>query len=104
MPVFSWIIAIPLLVFVLMEAFPRSSLAVVAELKRRFRLWLIRSYGGKAADALIDEMRVKYGRQGYDTDDVERTAEEYRTDFVEKLGAQYANDLMGEPSIWERYY
>lgn len=104
MSLIVWIITIPVLIFGLMEAYPRHALAIIAELRRRFRLYLINRYGQKAAEAFMEQMRVKYAGKGFDMEEFERLLEECRPEIVERLGTHYADDFLGEPSYLERYF
>jgi hypothetical protein len=84
--------------------FPEATLAVIAELRRRYRLHLINRCGKKATAAFINDMRAKYERKGYDMEGFDEVIEEYKAELIYRLGTRCANDFLGEPSILERYY
>lgn len=104
MPLIFWIIAVPVFFYVLMEAFPLVTLSWIAEARRRFRSYLVNRYGRKMARDFIEELRLKYAKQGYDMKHLDKQIEKLKPMIVEKLGTRYANDFLGEPSIFEKEF
>jgi hypothetical protein len=84
-------------------ALPRESRAMLAELKRQLRLWVIRYSGEQAAKVLAQDFYQAAVRKGHDPKMVKQVLDENWEIICDRLGTPVANDILGEPSPLERY-
>ena len=103
-PIVFWIIFVPVAVYSWMVANPLKAIAIVAEIKRRFRQYLVSRHGKLLAQDYIVRLRVKCKRRGEDMAELEQVFEEMRTQLEEQLGTRYADEFLGEPTEIERYF
>lgn len=104
MIILIWILFVPLALYGLAVANPRGAKAVVAELKRRWRLHLIQKGGEKGVEDFFVEFRTKMLAEGFDEELIREIFEEIRPEIEDRLGRRAANASLGEPSPLERYY
>lgn len=96
--------ALPVLVFASMLAYPETAISILAEVKRRIRLLYIRLHGKRRAETVFNELRRRAAKKGIDRKLVEDVIAEHREILIMKHGTRAANEALGEPSIWERYF
>jgi hypothetical protein len=102
MVILIWILFVPLALYGLAVANPRRAKAVVAELKRRWRLRLIQKGGEKEAEDLFREFQARMLAEGFDEELIEEVFEEHRAEVVDRLGRRVANASLGKPTPLER--
>jgi len=83
--------------------FPEQAIAVLAELKRKIRLRIIRQAGKHAAMGLRRDLHSFATRNGIEAELVEEVLAENHGMIVERLGRKYADEVLGEPGPTERY-
>ena len=83
--------------------FPQQTRAVIAELKRHLRLWVIQYYGEKATQEIAQEFYHNAVQNGHDPKLVKKVLDENWEIIRDRLGTPLANDILGEPSPLERY-
>ena len=82
---------------------PCQARALIAELKRQLRLWVIQYAGERAAQAAEHQLFQKAIQAGHDPDLVKEILAEDWDIIRERLGRQAADEILGEPSSLERY-
>ena len=83
--------------------FPNEATALVAELKRRLRLRVIRRTGIAGAEEVRWQLHARAARQGINPILVEQVLAEHHQAIVERLGSAYADEILGEADPIERY-
>ena len=83
--------------------FPQQTRAVIAELKRQLRIWVIQHTGEKAAQEIVQEFYLSAVRKGHDPKIVKQVLDENWEILRDRLGTPLANDILGEPSPLELY-
>jgi hypothetical protein len=81
---------------------PLQAVAFAAELKRRYRRWIVRRHGEEAFNALEKQMRAKAGNNARRQKAVDILMAQERERIIEKFGTDYANWSLGTPSPLER--
>jgi hypothetical protein len=99
-----WVITLSLLLYLLAVSSPASTTAVVAELKRRWRLYLIKRYGNTEFQQFAAKFRKRAVRDGYRKSDIETLLSQHKTLVIERLGTRIVNAKLGEPTPLERYF
>jgi UDP-galactopyranose mutase len=82
---------------------PQEARKLIAELKRKLRLWVIRKSGDQAIQSVTKELYQRAVKAGYDPDLVKEILEEDRDIIHDRLGRLVSDDILGEPSPFERY-
>ena len=96
-----------LLVFALLAwatLMPRDVRSLIAELKRRQRLRLIRRYGSHGAAEVSKRVHKYAEEQGIEVELVEDVLKERHKMIVERIGRRRADEILGEPGPTERYF
>ncbi len=93
---------IPLLYILWIVACPLEAVALAAELKRRYRRWIIQHHGEAAAKMLEKQLRAKAGRDRLKNKAVDIVMGQERERIVEKFGARYSDQSLGLPDPLER--
>ena len=83
---------------------PLPARAIVAEMKRRWRLLLIHRYGQMVAARLLRQFQHEAIAQGFDKELVEATLQAHKPALIEQIGIQVTNQQLGEPTPLERYF
>jgi len=91
------------IVFALFFSFPQQTRAIIAELKRQLRLYVIRYTGERAARDLARDFYQTAIQKDHNPELVKQVLEENWHIIRERLGTPLANDILGEPSTLERY-
>ena len=86
---FSFVASVAVL-FTWVIIFPQQAQALIAELKRRLRLWVIQQTGERAARSVARELYRKAVQAGYDPDLVKETLDEDWDIICERLGRPIA--------------
>ena len=99
---FSFVASVAVL-FTWVIILPQQAQTLLAELKRRLRLWVIQQTGERAARSVTRELYQKAVQAGYDPDLVKEILDEDWDIICERLGRPNADEILGEPSTLERY-
>lgn len=99
---FTFITSVTLL-FAWIIIYPQQARAIIADLKRQLRLWVIHHAGERATQAAAQELFQRAVKAGHDPDLVKEILEEDREIIRDRLGRPVADDVLGEPSTLERY-
>ena len=91
------------IVFTWAFVFPQETRAIIAELKRQLRLWVIRYTGERAARDLARDFYQTAIQKDHDPELVKQVLDENWHIIRDRLGTPLANDILGEPSTLERY-
>ena len=103
MPLYVIILTLlPFLTLALVLAYPDTIRALLAELLRQNRLACIRSFGKKRADIVFDELRQEALKKGYSEEDIAWVINKHRQFIIEDQGTKAANQILGNPSHYER--
>ena len=89
---FTWVIIVP-----------QQAHALLAELKRQLRLWVIRQTGKRVTRTVVRELYQKAVQAGYNPDLVKEILDEDWDIICERFGRPIADEILGEPSALERY-
>ena len=84
--------------------FPEQAIAILAELKRRIRLRIIRQAGENAVKDLRCNLHSFASENKIEAELVEEVLAENHDLIVERLGRKYADEVLDEPDPTERYY
>jgi hypothetical protein len=98
------LILIPLAIYAWASANPVQAKSHIAQLKRRWRRYLVHHRGQAVASELANEFREQAQRQGFETDQIEETISEHWPELVERLGVKETNASLGEPTPLERIF
>src|SRR5438552_11093099 len=93
-----WVTTLLLLLCTFVVNSPASAKAIVAELKRRWRLYLIKRYGNIEFQNFAAKFRKLIARKGYQKSDVEALLSEHKDLIIERLGVKVVNTKLGEPT------
>ena len=93
---------IPLVYITWIKCYPLQAVAFAAELKRRYRRFIIRRHGEEAFRILEKQMREKAGNNARSLKAVEILMAQERERIIEKFGTDYANWSLGTPNPLER--
>ena len=83
--------------------FPENGLALIAELKRKLRLSVIRHAGAEGEEELARLLHDRAAKHKIDAKLVDQVLAEQHGVITERLGSNYANRILGEPDEIERY-
>lgn len=87
----------------LAQTYPAAVRALVAELKHRLRLHLIRHEGEKATQEFIHEFWDKAISDGFDDELVDEVINMHKHEAVKRLGSKHADARLGKPTPLERF-
>jgi hypothetical protein len=104
MRIVSLLVLVPLMIYGWAIAHPLQARAMVAELKRQWRLYLIQRKGESAAADVVQELRVQARNQGMKSEQIEEVIYEKWPELVERLGTRATNEILGKPTPLERYH
>lgn len=104
MSIVSLLILSPLLIYAWAVVYPLQAAAIVADLKRRWRRYLIRRKGEEAAAEIVHVFRVQAQNLGFQEEQIEEVIRDNWPGLVEKLGTRETNASLGEPTALERYF
>ena len=93
---------IPLLYVLWLVGRPLEAVALAAELKRRYRRWIIRRHGEAAARLFEQQLRARAGRDRLKQEAVDIVMRQERERIIQEFGAQFANEFLGSPCPLER--
>ncbi len=99
---FTFVTSITILIAWIFIA-PQQARALIAELKRQLRLWVIQHAGERAMQAAAQELFQRAVKAGHDPDLVKEILEEDWDIIRDRLGRPVADEILGEPSTLERY-
>ena len=88
-------------VFVLL---PEAAQRLVAELKRRWRLYLIAAAGRREGEQIFGEFKQRATARGIGSDLIEEIVQAKYEAVCDELGRQRADEQLGPPTILERYF
>ena len=83
--------------------YPREAMSLVAELRRRLRLRLIRRSGTEGAKHLSQALHEYAAKTGIEAELVDHVLAEHHDMIVERVGRHYADEILGELDPTERY-
>lgn len=89
--------------FISVICFPEETRATLAELKRQLRLWVIRVAGERAQQTVSPELFQRAVQAGHDPDFVNEILAEDGDFIRDRLGGPFADEILGDPGLWERY-
>ena len=98
------LILIPLAVYAWATANPGQAKSFIAELKRRWRRYLVHLRGQAVASELANTFRDMARSQGFEQDQIEATIAKEWPELVDRLGTKEVNMSLGEPSVLERTF
>jgi hypothetical protein len=104
MAVIITLILIPLAIYAWATANPGQAKSFIAELKRRWRRYLVHHKGQAVASELANAFQDQARRQWFEQDQIEEAIAEAWPELVERLGARETNASLGEPSPLERTF
>jgi len=104
MATLALILFIPLLFLAWAQTFPELALALLAELRRQFRLWVIHRSGDEQAHFLFGQLRVWGTQKGIKARLIEEVINTHKAEVSEQFGRCPANRVLGEPTPLERYH
>jgi uncharacterized protein (UPF0335 family) len=104
MPALLLIATAPVFVYIWATTHPGVARALVAELKRQWRLYLTQHEGKRVAQDFIRDFRTQMTSKGFDNQLVEEIINERKTEIIERLGRKQANAQLGEPTPLERHH
>lgn len=93
---------VPLTYILWIVCCPLQAVAFAAEVKRRYRRWIIRKHGEEAFRILEKEMRRKAGNDPYEQKVIDILMTQEKERIIEKFGTEYANWSLGTPGPLER--
>jgi hypothetical protein len=96
------LVLIPFLYIAWIKANPLQAVALLAELKRRYRRWMVRRHGEQAAKRIETTLRAKAGKDPIKQEAIDIVMSQERARIIEKHGTVYANHSLGAPSPLER--
>ena len=102
----GWVLVLlsPCLFLAWLLAHPQLALALIAELKRRLRLRLIRREGERAARLFAHQLRIWGRKRALDPRLVEEVIAAHKEAVAEGVGRKRADAILGEPTSLERYH
>jgi hypothetical protein len=82
---------------------PQEARELIAVLKRQLRQWVIRHSGERALQEVTQELFKGAVEAGHDPDLVKEILEEDWDTIRDRLGRPIADEILGEPTPFERY-
>src|SRR5258708_29720182 len=104
MNLFLWGMVLLILLVALAVCSPSSARAVVAKLKRRYRLYLIRRYGNIDYQDFANRLKQHMASKGYKKIEAKLFLCEHKDEVIKRLGTRIANAKLGEPTPLERFF
>lgn len=92
----------PIAAFIIFH--PEKAVALLAELKRRIRLFYIDYFGKKQADRIFHILKMRAIKKGYSEQEIDEFTADYKAELIERCGTRAANEGLGDPDIIERYF
>ena len=83
---------------------PLLARTIMAELKRRWRLYLIQRGGEHAVQVAAQRLTRLADRKHIEPHIVHEVLAARRLEMIERLGRRYADQVLGEPTPLERYF
>lgn len=93
---------VPLLYILWIVYCPLQAVAFAAEVKRRYRRWIVKRHGEEAFKIIEKQMREKAGNIAYEQKVIDTLMAQERKRIIEKFGTTYANWSLGTPDPLER--
>jgi hypothetical protein len=104
MPLYQYVFFLFGIVWLSIHAFPNQVLSLVAELKRRLRMFTIDHSGRQMAHVFERQFHHRIFDSNYDPQLVETILLEHRGVVANRLGRKAAEDILGGPSTAEQFY
>ena len=98
------LILIPPAIYGWAIANPVQAKSHIAQLKRRWRRYLVHHRGQAAASELANEFRDQAQKQGFESDQIEETISKHWLELVERLGVKETDASLGGPTPLERIF